>query len=58
MHLNSYMAINQNLLGIWGILLEKLIINQIFKKFPAFYGIRTFMTVNTTAHHLPIYSSG
>jgi hypothetical protein len=33
------------------VLLEKLIVAQPVKKFPAFYGIRRFITVFTRDHH-------
>jgi hypothetical protein len=33
------------------VLLEKLIVTQLVKKFPAFYGTQKFITVFTTAHH-------
>jgi len=33
------------------VLLKKLIIAQLVKKFPAFYGIRNFITVFTKAGH-------
>jgi hypothetical protein len=32
------------------VLLEKLIVTQLVKKFPAFYGIRRFITVFTQDH--------
>jgi hypothetical protein len=35
-------------------LFEKLMIAQIFKKMPAFYGIRKFIIVLITAHHWSI----
>ena len=34
--------------------LEKLIVSQLVKKFPAFYGIRRFITAFTSASHLPL----
>jgi len=33
------------------VLLEKLIVAQLVRKFPAFYGTRRFITVFTTARH-------
>jgi hypothetical protein len=33
------------------VLLEKLIVTQLVKKFPAFYGTRRFITVFKRAHH-------
>jgi hypothetical protein len=36
----------------WGrVLVEKLIVAKLVKKFPAFYGIRRFITVFTRDHH-------
>jgi len=35
------------------VLLEKLIVAQLVKKFPAFYGTRSFITVFTTAGYCP-----
>jgi hypothetical protein len=35
----------------WKTVLDKLIVTQIVKKFPAFYGTRRFITVITTARH-------
>jgi hypothetical protein len=36
----------------WGsVFIEKSIVTQLFKKFPAFYGIQRFITVFTKAHH-------
>jgi hypothetical protein len=36
----------------WGrVLLEKLIVTQLVKKFPAFYGSQMFIAVFTRAHH-------
>ena len=41
------------LLTPWSrVLLEKLAGSQLVKKFPAFHGIRKFITAFTTAHHL------
>jgi len=37
------------------ILLEKLIVTQLVKKFPAFNGTRMFITVFRTAHHWSLY---
>jgi hypothetical protein len=34
------------------VLLEKLIVSQLVKKLPAFYGTRTFITAFTSARHL------
>jgi hypothetical protein len=40
--------------GLWSkVLLEKLTVSQLAKKFTAFYGNRKFIAVFTTAHHLP-----
>jgi hypothetical protein len=39
----------------WSRVLEKLMVTQLVKKFPAFYGIRRFITVFTTAHRLFLY---
>jgi len=36
------------------VLLEKLTGSQPVKKFPAYYGTRTFITAFTSAHHLSI----
>jgi len=36
-------------------LLGKLSGSQLVKKFPAFYGTRSFITVVTRSHHLPLY---
>jgi hypothetical protein len=33
------------------VLLEKLTVTQLFKKFPTFYGTRRFITMFTTAHY-------
>jgi hypothetical protein len=33
------------------VLLEKLIITQLAKKFPAFYGTQRFITIFTRIHH-------
>jgi hypothetical protein len=35
-------------------LLEKKVVPQPIKKFSAFYGIRNFITMFTTAHHLSL----
>ena len=41
------------LLTPWSrVLLEKLTVYQLFKKFPAFYGTRRFITAFTSARHL------
>jgi len=41
-----------NYLTPWNrILLEKLLVTQLVKKFPAFYGIRKFITVFTRVRH-------
>jgi len=37
------------------VLLEKLTSPQLVKKFPAFYGVRTFITAFTTARHLSLF---
>jgi hypothetical protein len=43
------------LLPPWSrVLLEKLIVTQLVKKFPTFYGNRRFITVFTTARHLSL----
>jgi len=43
------------LLTPWGrVLLEKLTIPQLVKKFPAFYGTRRFITTFTSACHLSL----
>jgi hypothetical protein len=34
-----------------GFLREKLLLPQLFKKFPAFYGLQNFITDFTRAHH-------
>jgi hypothetical protein len=39
------------------VLLEKLAGFQLFKKFPAFYGKRRFITVFTSAHYLSLSSA-
>ena len=47
--------LNYYLLTPWTtVFLEKLIGFQLFKKFPAFYGTRLFITAFTSARHLPI----
>jgi hypothetical protein len=33
------------------VLIEKLTVTHLVKKYPAFHGIRRFITVFTTAHH-------
>jgi hypothetical protein len=39
-------------LTLWSrVLLEKLIVIHLVKKFPAFYGTHNFLTVFTRAHH-------
>ena len=44
------------LLTAWsGVHLEKLTCSQLVKKFPAFYGTRTFITVFTSTRHLPLF---
>jgi hypothetical protein len=44
-----------HLLTPWSrVLLEKLIVLQLVKKFPAFYGTRRFITAFITAHHLSL----
>ena len=41
--------------GVWDcVRLEKLTVPQLVKKFNALYGIRMFITVFTTAHHLSV----
>jgi len=41
-----------NQLTPWSkVLLERLLVTQLVKKFPAFYGTRTLITVFTTARH-------
>ena len=43
------------ILGAWNrVLLEKLIVSQLVKKFPAFYGTRRFVTAITGARHLSL----
>ena len=50
---NNNKVINQ--LALWRrILLEKLKIPKLVKKFPAFYGTRSFITVFTRAHQLSL----
>jgi hypothetical protein len=39
------------------ILLEKLTVMHLVKKLPAFYGIRTFIILLTTARLLPLFSA-
>jgi hypothetical protein len=36
------------------VLLEKLTLSQLFKKFPVLYGNRRFITAFTKARHLPL----
>jgi len=36
------------------VLLEKLTVSQLVKKFPAFYGTRRFITAFTSARHLSL----
>ena len=36
------------------VLLEKLTVSQMVKKFPAFYRTRKFITAFTSARHLPL----
>ena len=36
------------------VLLKKLTVHELVEKFPAFYGTRRFITVFTTARHLPL----
>jgi len=36
------------------VLLEKLTVSQLVKKFPAFYGTRRFNTASTSARHLSL----
>jgi hypothetical protein len=44
-----------HLLTPWSsVLLEKLIGSHLVKKFPAFYGTRTFITAFTSAYHLSL----
>jgi hypothetical protein len=38
-------------------LLEKLIVTQLVKKFPTFYGFHRFITMFTTAHHRSLFLS-
>ena len=43
------------LLTLWSrVLLEKLTVSQIVKKFPAFYGNQRFITAVTSARHLSL----
>jgi len=43
------------LLTPWNrVILDKLTGSQLVKKFPAFYGTRRFITVFTSACHLPV----
>jgi len=43
------------LLTPWNrVLLEKLTVSQLVKKFPAFYGTRRFITAFTSARHLSL----
>jgi hypothetical protein len=35
--------------------LEKLIVSELLKKFPEFYGTTRFITVFTTAYHLSLF---
>jgi hypothetical protein len=39
------------------VLIEKLIVPQLVKKFPSFYGTRRIITILTTGHHLSISSA-
>ena len=41
-------------LHVTGVLLEKLTVTQLVKKFPAFYGTRRFITAFTRARHLSL----
>jgi len=36
------------------VLVEKLTVSQLIKKFPAYYGTRRFITALTSAHHLSL----
>jgi hypothetical protein len=48
------MISKENIPTPWSrILLQKLIVPQLDKKFPAFYGIQSFITVFRIAHHCP-----
>jgi len=50
------MCLWPNLLTPWSrVLLEKLTVSQIVKKFPAFYGTRGFITALTSSHYLPLF---
>jgi len=56
-HVGSYKLIMYTycrtyLLTPWSRALEKLTGSQLVKKFPTFYGTRTFITTFTSAHHL------
>jgi hypothetical protein len=44
-------SINQSILTIWTWVLEKLTVTELFKKLPAFYGTRRFITVFTRPRH-------
>jgi hypothetical protein len=51
---DQHVTIKSNVLTTCSrIVLEKLIVPQVVKKFPAFYGTQTFITQFTIAHHLP-----
>ena len=38
----------------WSIVLEKLTVSDLVKKFPVFYGTQRFITAFTSAHHLSL----
>ena len=54
-HCCFYFRCRTYLLTPWSrVLLEKLASLQLFKKFPAFYGTRRFLTALTSARHLSL----
>jgi len=51
LHMCKYL-LNYSLTPCSTVLLEKLTVPQLVKKFPKFYGIRMFITAFTSAHQL------
>ena len=55
--LNSHTQLTHSITPCSTVLLEKLRGPQLFKKFPAFYGTRRFVTAVTRARHLSLSSA-
>ena len=56
--LTYFTYLHTYLLTIWSrVLLEKLTVSQLIKKFPAFYGTRRFITTFTSARQLSVSSA-